>query len=87
MFFAIILRYFRIKHYLLLTLAFALTPVVYVNSVNTMDYMIALAFVLGSTYFVMVHRPLAAGMFLGLAIGSRITSGAMLLPLTLWIFL
>ena len=87
LFFALILRYFRIKHYLLLTLAFALTPVVYVNSVNTMDYMLALAFILGSTYFVMVHRPFVAGIFLGLAIGSRITSGAMLLPLTLWIFL
>jgi len=87
LFFALILRYFRIKHYLLLTLAFALTPVVYVNSVNTMDYMLALAFILGSTYFVMIHRSFVAGIFLGLAIGSRITSGAMLLPLTLWVFL
>jgi hypothetical protein len=86
LFFALILRRFRIEHYPLLTLAFALTPIVYVNSVSTMDYVLALAFLLGSTYSVIVHRPLSAGVLLGLAIGSRITSGAMLLPLAVWIF-
>ncbi len=86
-FFALILRHFRIRQYLLLTLAFALTPVVYVNSTNTMDYMFSMAFTLGSTYFVLIHRPLVAGILLGLAIGSRITAGAMLLPLACWIFL
>jgi hypothetical protein len=85
--FALILRQFRISQYLLLTSAFAFTPVVYVNSTNTIDYMYTTAFVLGSTYFVLVHRPFVAGICLGLAIGCRITSGAMLLPLALLMFL
>ena len=84
-FFALTLRFFEIKHDLLLSLAFSLTPTIYVNSTATMDYMVALAFMLGSTYFVLVRRPLVAGLLLGLAIGSRITSGALLLPLSLWI--
>ena len=83
-FFALILRFFDIRHSVLLSLAFALTPVVYINSVVTMDYMVALTFMLGSTYFVLVRRPLLAGLLLGLAVGSRITSGALLLPLSLW---
>ncbi len=84
-FFALILRFFEIKHYLLLSLTFALTPVVYINSTTTMDYMLALAFMLGGTYFVLARRALVGGLLLGLAIGSRITSGALLLPLSLWI--
>ena len=87
LFFALILRQFRISQYLLLASAFAFTPVVYVNSINTMDYMFAMAFALGSTYFVLVHRAFVAGICLGLAIGYRITAGAMLLPLTLLMFL
>jgi hypothetical protein len=87
LFFALILRQFHVSQYLLLASAFAFTPVVYVNSVSTMDFMFAAAFTLGSTYFVLIHRPFAAGICLGLAIGCRITSGAMLLPLTLWMFL
>jgi hypothetical protein len=87
LFFALILRQFRIRQYLLLASAFAFTPVVYVNSTNTMDYMFAIAFVLGSTYFVLVHRPAVAGICLGLAIGCRITAGAMLVPLALLMFL
>jgi hypothetical protein len=87
LFFALILRQFRVRQYLLLASAFALTPVVYVYSTNTMDCMFATAFALGSTYFVLVHRPFVAGICLGLAIGCRITSGAMLLPLALWMFL
>ncbi len=87
LFFALILRQFRVSQYLLLASAFAFTPVVYVNSVSTMDFMFAAAFILGSTYFVLIHRPFAAGICLGLAIGCRITSGAMLFPLALWMFL
>ena len=61
--------------------ALAFTPQVYINSSNTTDYVWALAFILGSLYFVLLGRPLMAGILLGLAIGSRITSGAMLLRL------
>lgn len=87
LFFALILRHFSVSHYLLLASAFALTPVVYVNSTCTIDFIAAMALVLGSTYFVLVRRPFLAGLCLGLAIGCRITSGAMLFPLMLYIFL
>jgi len=86
LFFALILKHFRIKQFLLIAFAFALTPVVYINSVSTIDYVLAVGFILGSTYFILIRRYILAGLLLGLAIGSRITSGAMLLPLTLWIF-
>jgi len=84
-FFALILRHFNIQHYLLLALAFAAVPVIYINSVTTMDYMFALACMLASLYFTLVSRPLLAGLMLGLAIGFRITSGALLLPLAYWL--
>ena len=65
---------------ILTALALACTPVVYINSVNSMDYMWALSFVLGSLYCVVLSRPLAAGILLGMAVGCRITSGAMVIP-------
>ncbi|MEZ4620229.1 MAG: hypothetical protein R2867_32630, partial [Caldilineaceae bacterium] len=61
--------------------------IIYINSTNTMDYIVALALVLGSTYFVVNYRPWPAGILLGLAVGCRITSGAMILPLTLHLLL
>ena len=64
-------------------LALAFVPAVYVHSTNAMDYLWSLAFVLGALYLVLRRRALAAGVLLGLAIGCRITAGAMLLPLAL----
>jgi hypothetical protein len=87
LFFALILRQLRVRGYLFVAGAFALVPVVFVNSTHTIDYIPALALILASTYFVLVKRPLTAGISLGLAIGCRLTSGAMLLPLSLWALL
>ena len=64
-------------------LALAFCPVVYVNSVNAMDYVWALAFLLGALCFAIRGRPVVAGLFLGLATGTRITSAAAILPLGL----
>jgi hypothetical protein len=59
---------------------------VFVHSTDAMDYVWALAFILAALYFVVVRRPLAAGIALGLAIACRITSGAMLVPFgLLWV--
>ena len=66
---------------LLTGIALASTPVVFINSVNSMDYVWALSFVLGSMYCILVRRPMIAGILLGLAVGCRITSGGMALPL------
>lgn len=86
-FLSLILRVHQIRHHLLMAFAFALTPVVYINSVVTMDYMIALALSLGGVYFGIVGRPIIAGVMVGLSIGSRITAAAILPPLVLWMML
>ena len=79
-FFGLTLKKIGSRDSILTALALACTPVVYINSVNSMDYMWALSFVLGSLYCVVVSRPLAAGILLGMAVGCRITSGAMVIP-------
>lgn len=71
---------------LLTGIVFAFIPVVYINSVNAMDYIWAICFILCSLYFLLSDRMLISGLFLGLAIGTRLTSGAMLLPFgILWL--
>jgi len=87
MFFFLLLSEMKVRQPLLLTAAFAFVPVFFIHSVDTMDYAFALAFLLAGTYFVVAGCPVLGGVMLGLAIGSRITSGAMLVPLTLWIVL
>lgn len=87
LFFVLIARYFNIKNYLILACAFAFTPIIYLNSISTTDYIVATAFILAATYHLLISRYLIAGLLLGVAIGCRITSGAMLLPLLTWLFL
>jgi hypothetical protein len=82
---ALIARELGVRRYLLLALAFAMTPVIYVSSCCTMDYIPALAGQLAGTYAVLRGRPLLAGLLLGLAVGCRITAGALALPLCLWL--
>ena len=69
-----------------LTLAFAFTPLLWINSVMTIDYMWALTFMLGAYLALLNRAPTAAGIILGLAAGFRMTSLLMLLPfwLLLW---
>jgi len=81
--FILILWQVHARHYLLAGLTLAFCPVIFINSTNAMDYVWALTFILASTYLVLTKRTLGAAMCLGLAIGCRITSGAMLLPLSL----
>lgn len=70
----------------LLALAFAATPTVFINSVSSKDYVWAVAFVLWALYAAMRRQHAIAGVLFGLAIGCRITSGAMLLPLAIVLF-
>ncbi len=82
-FFALSMRELGYKHHIVGALALAFVPVVYINSTSNMDYVWALALILGSLHSVLVGRAISAGILLGLAIGCRITSGAMALPLAL----
>jgi hypothetical protein len=85
--FALILRTLSVRHYRLIAVALALTPVIYVNSCCTMDYIPAVTLQLAATYAVLRQRPLLGGLLLGLAVGCRITAGALVLPLCLWMWL
>ncbi|HET7544095.1 MAG TPA: hypothetical protein VFK05_29690 [Polyangiaceae bacterium] len=81
--FALWLRRLGLKSYWALALGFACVPVIYINSASNMDYVWALAFVMCAVLLATDGRPLASGICLGLAIGTRLSSGAMLLPLAL----
>jgi len=84
-FFALILRHVKVKNYFILSILFAMVPVIYINSITTMDYMIALSLALGSVFFIFIRQPVLAGILIGLAVGCRLTYAAMVLPLALWI--
>ena len=82
----LIVRELNCRDPVLLVAAFAATPTVFINSVSSKDYVWGLAFVLWAIYAAMKRAPVVSGVLFGLAIGCRITSGAMLLPLVLIIY-
>ncbi len=82
-FFALTLRRLGSRNGLLASLAMASTPVVFIAGVSAMDYSWSLGFALAGLDFALRRRPLVAGVLGGLAIASRLTSAAWLLPLGL----
>ena len=82
-FFALSVRNLSMRWWWTAGVALSFVPVVYINSTNTMDYMWAASFTMVSLYFVTRGHPVIAGIFLGLGVGCRITTGAMLLPLSI----
>ena len=81
--FAVIVRRLGCRDWFLAGLALAATPIFFVSSVCSKDYMWGLAFVLLSLLSALNYRPAVAGALLGLAIGCRPTSAAMALPIAL----
>ncbi len=81
--FGLALRTLGVRNWSWWALAMAFTPVVFINSVVAMDYVWALAGTMAALWQVLRRQPVLAGVALGLAIGCRITTGAMLLPLAL----
>lgn len=79
-FFALILKHLSFKHFFIASLAFAFVPVYYISSTYTIDFIWTQAFILISLYYLLKNKLIVCGIFLGLAVGCRITSGAMLLP-------
>ena len=61
-----------------LTLGFAFAPLLWINSVMTMDYMWALTFLLGAYVALTYRHSSIAGVSLGIAAGFRLTSLFML---------
>ena len=79
-FFARILKDLEVKNKGLLVLTYAFLPILWINSTNTMDYMWALTFIIIAWFFILKNRYAFAGLMMGLAIGSRITSAILIFP-------
>lgn len=84
--FAMLARRYGCRDWLLAAAAFGFCTVMYVNSVTSKDFTLTCALLLLSTLFIVRSRPVAAGVALGLAMGCRVTSGLMALPLSLALF-
>jgi hypothetical protein len=81
--FALLARRYGCRDWLLAAAALGFSSVMYVSSVTSKDFTVACALVLLSWLFIGKNRPAAAGVALGLAMGCRLTSGLMALPLAL----
>jgi hypothetical protein len=84
--FAWILRHLRVKNQGLLLFTFCFAPIIWIQSTCTMDYMWALFFIMLACSFSLRRKYYAGAVFLGIAVGFRITSGLMILPLSLQLF-
>lgn len=80
--FAQLLRRLGCRAWVAGALALAGTPVVWIHSTDSMDYVWALALVLGAWRLAIDRRWALAGALVGLATGCRMTSIGMLAPLT-----
>jgi hypothetical protein len=79
--FARIVAETRVPHAAIVTIGFAFAPLLFINSIATMDYMWTLTMVLAAYFFTLKRMPLWAGVFCGLAVGFRIQSAVIGLPL------
>jgi hypothetical protein len=67
-------------------LMLAFTPVFYIHSSNAMDYNWALSFILAAFYFILKRKKNTSACMIALAVGCRITSGAVLLPFSIYLY-
>jgi hypothetical protein len=79
--FARIVRELGLPNRGLIVAGFAFTPLLIINSIATMDYMWTLTLILGCYYLVLRGHALPAGLLLGAAIGFRLQSAIVLLPM------
>ncbi|MFM2135193.1 MAG: hypothetical protein RL021_593, partial [Bacteroidota bacterium] len=83
LFFVLALKELRFRAPYLAGAAFAAVPVFYINSTLPLDYTYALSFQLAAFYLLTLRRSLAAGLVMGLAIGTRITAAVVMVPFLL----
>lgn len=80
LFFALCLKQLQFKQPILAAIAFAFIPVYFISSTYTIDFAWTQALILIAFYSLLKNRWVLCGVFIGFAIGCRITSGVMLLP-------
>jgi hypothetical protein len=85
-FFARIASLLELPNRAVLVVAFAFTPLLWINSMTTMDYMWALTFLLGTYYCLLTRANVAAAVLLGLAAASRSTMLFMLIPCIVYLW-
>lgn len=83
-FFASIVKKLELPNPALIVVGFAFTPLLWINSMTTMDYMWALTFLLGGYYFLLNGHVSIAGVMLGLAAASRSTSILFVVPFAVY---
>ena len=86
LYFSLVLRQLRFRFVFLASVTFSLVPSFYIYSTTTIDYVLAIAFIIAALYYLLKSRMIVAGIMLGLAIGTRVTSGAMLIPFLILLF-
>ncbi|MBN8703535.1 MAG: glycosyltransferase family 39 protein [Bacteroidetes bacterium] len=79
-----IVKIHKLKYPFLAALTFAFTPIVFISSTYTIDYMWTIAFILLSFLALLKNNYWVSGLFLGFAIACRVTSGAMLIPFLIY---
>ena len=79
--FARIVKLHELPNAAVLVIAYAFAPLLFINSIATMDYMWALTAILGAYYCQVTGRPLWAGVLLGCAVGFRLQSAVVWAPL------
>ena len=84
-FFASIINRLALPNRALVVVGFAFTPLLWINSMTTMDYMWALTFIMGSYFFLLRRNSSLAGVMLGLAAASRSTSILMIIPFIIYL--
>ena len=72
--FARIVAHLRMPNPAILTVGFAFTPLLFINSIAAMDYMWTLTAILAAYYAALKRWPVWAGVFWGIAIGFRLQS-------------
>ena len=79
--FARIVKLHQLPNAAVLVIGYAFAPLLFINSIATMDYMWALTAILGAYYCQVTGRPVWAGLLLGCAVGFRLQSFVTWAPL------
>ncbi len=85
LFFYLILAHYNCKEKLLSTAALLCIPVIIIASVSTIDYVWALALMVGAFYYLLKEKHWIIGVYIGLAVACRVTAILICLPIFVYL--